>query len=169
MGPSRSTRDNDRLPGRGGLRAAPWFGAALVVVAVSGCWGGVPDSVGVRNGQLAPCPSTPNCVHTGLRHPDGTRSIYLIGAVPRHQVIDRIRALVEAIPRTTILSEAPDYLHAEVRSRLFRFVDDVEVLILPDGEVVVRSASRVGKGDMGVNAARVEALRASMVEAGLIR
>jgi len=141
----------------------------MVVVAMSGCWGGVPDTVGVRNGQLAPCPPTPNCVHTGLRHPDGTSSIYLDGTVPRHEVMGRIRSVIEAIPRTTVVTEGPDYLHAEVRSRVFRFVDDLEVLIMPDGEVVVRSASRVGKGDLGVNAARVEELRASMVEAGLIR
>ena len=141
----------------------------MVVVAMSGCWGGVPDSVGLRDGQLAPCPATPNCVHTGLRHPDGTASIHLDGTVPRHQVMARIRTVIEALPRTTVVTESTDYLHAEVRSRLFRFVDDLEVLIMPDGEVVVRSASRVGKGDMGVNAARVEDLRARMVEARLIR
>lgn len=140
-----------------------------MVVVLSGCWGGVPDSVGMRDGQLAPCPATPNCVHTGLRHPDGTASIYLDGAVARHLVMPRLRAVVEAIPRTTIVSETHDYVHAEVRSRLFRFVDDLEILIMPDGELVVRSASRVGSGDLGVNAARVETLRASLVEADLVR
>jgi len=81
-----------------------------------------------------------------------------------------VREAVAALPRTRIVDEAPGYLRAECRSRLFRFVDDLE-LELRAGErrVAVRSASRVGRSDLGVNRRRVEALRAALRERALAR
>lgn len=137
--------------------------AALVI------WPGVPDTVGVRNGSLAPCPGTPNCVHTGLRHPDGTRGIFLQGRLVRSEIIPSLVEVVESMPRTTIIEQSEQYIHAEVRSRFFRFIDDIELYVSPDRELIVRSASRVGRGDAGVNAARVAELRERLTEAGLIR
>ena len=64
------------------------------------------------------------------------------------------------MPRTTLVTENQNYLHFECRSRLFRFVDDLEFLIDPDARVIqVRSASRVGYSDLGVNRARVNQVR----------
>ena len=62
--------------------------------------------------------------------------------------------------RTVIVSESEDYIQAEVRSLIFRFVDDLE-FYFPTGETVihVRSASRVGNYDLGVNRKRVEEIR----------
>ena len=54
----------------------------------------------------------------------------------------------------------PGYLYAEFTSRLMGFVDDVEFLLEAAGAIQVRSASRLGKGDLGVNRARIEAIRA---------
>jgi uncharacterized protein (DUF1499 family) len=77
------------------------------------------------------------------------------------------RRAVEALPRTTVVRADERYLHAEVRSRLFRFVDDLELLLAEDGRRIdVRSASRVGHSDLGVNRRRVEALRQALREAG---
>jgi uncharacterized protein (DUF1499 family) len=60
-------------------------------------------------------------------------------------------------PRTRITLESPGYLRAESRSRVFRFVDDVEVVVDGSARVIrFRSASRVGRGDMGVNRKRME-------------
>lgn len=134
-----------------------------------GCWGSAPDDLGPRNGTLAPCPSTPNCVHTGMRQPTGTSGIYLRGEIVRRDQMPRIRAVVEEMPRTRLLTVQDRYLHAEVRSKVFRFVDDLEILISPEREIIVRSASRIGYGDHGVNAARVEELRRRLSEADLIR
>ena len=65
------------------------------------------------------------------------------------------------MPRTRIISSDSHYLHAEFRSRLLRYVDDVE--FHDDGKVLhVRSASRLGRRDFGVNRARVEALRRAL-------
>jgi len=121
------------------------------------------------NGTLRPCPDTPNCVHTGLRHPDGTGGMRLVGDLPRPELMRRLREVVESMPRTTVVEETDGYIHAEARTLVFRFVDDLELLVGPDGELVVRSASRVGRSDLGVNERRVERLRERLEEAELIR
>jgi len=62
--------------------------------------------------------------------------------------------------RTTIVAEKEDYLHAEAKSLIFRFVDDVEFYFPATEKLIhVRSASRVGHSDLGVNRKRVEEIR----------
>ena len=75
----------------------------------------------------------------------------------------QLRRSVEALPGTVVVTSDDRYLHAESTSSLMGYVDDLELLLDPStGRVDVRSASRVGYGDMGVNAARVDTLRDSM-------
>lgn len=140
-----------------------------MVVVLSACGAQAPDTLGPSDGSLAPCPGTPNCVHTGLRDPEGTEPIFLRGDVEVDEMMSRIASIVAAMPRTRIVSERDGYLHAEATSMIFRFVDDLELLLAGDGELVVRSASRVGRSDLGVNARRVERLRAELARAGLTR
>jgi uncharacterized protein (DUF1499 family) len=73
---------------------------------------------------------------------------------------DRLLAALRALPRATIVVDEPLYLHLEVRSRLFRFVDDVE-FSFDDGAGTIhfRSAARRGWWDLGVNRARMRAIR----------
>lgn len=72
-----------------------------------------------------------------------------------------VRRALEAMPRSTVVKQEANYLYAEFRSRLLGFVDDVEFLF--DGSAIqVRSASRLGRRDFGVNRRRVEELRALM-------
>jgi uncharacterized protein (DUF1499 family) len=112
--------------------------------------------------RLAPCPRTPNCVSTqappGPKHMDpipytGTRAA----------AQERLLRVLRAHPRTHVVREEPGYVHAECRSRIFRFVDDVELEIdEPQGAaglIHFRSASRLGRKDFGVNRARMEQLR----------
>lgn len=89
--------------------------------------------------------------------------------VPRNEWMDRIAEVVSEMPRTRIVTRGPDYLHAEATSRIFRFVDDLEIGIGADDEVLVRSSSRVGRSDLGVNGARVEELRTRLKAVGVIR
>lgn len=139
------------------------------IALMTGCWGGPNHKLGIIEGTLAPCPSSPNCVHTGMRHPDGTKGMFADTRVPRAELMELISSVVQATPRTSIIAQDGDYLHAEMTSRIFRFVDDLEILISFDNEVIIRSASRVGRGDMGVNSARVEDLRVRLQAAGAIR
>lgn len=72
--------------------------------------------------------------------------------------MDDLRRIIESMPRTRIVAANNAELHAEFRSRIFRFVDDVDLRL--DGRVVqIRSASRTGYSDLGVNRARVEDVR----------
>jgi len=150
--------------GRGWTR---WI-AALPLFQVA-CGGSPPETLGVRDGGLAPCPSSPNCVHTGNRHPEGTEPFLLRPEWTDRDPMPVVRAVVDSMPRTTVVRVEDRYLHAEARSRVFRFVDDLEVLVKPGEELVVRSASRLGRSDLGVNADRVEELRRRLTEAGLLR
>jgi len=79
-------------------------------------------------------------------------------------------AAVVALPRTTVVTDAPEYLHAECRSAFFGFVDDLEMhLRAKQNLIAVRSASRLGRSDFGVNKKRIEELRQSLRAQGVIR
>src|SRR6185369_17745465 len=100
--------------------------------------------------RLDPCPSTPNCCCS--QDPDSGHFVEpfrFSGDVATARA-DLVRA-VASLPRTRIVLDEPLRLRAECRSLLFRFVDDLELLIVPDGVIHVRSASRVGHSDFGVN------------------
>ncbi len=81
----------------------------------------------------------------------------------KERVYEAARRAVEQLPRWVLVSQNPEQavIKAEVTSRLFRFVDDVQISIEEkDGSVLVnvRSASRVGKGDFGQNARHIRSL-----------
>jgi uncharacterized protein (DUF1499 family) len=77
--------------------------------------------------------------------------------------MSNFRVVVEAMDRVTVVTANDSYLHVEARSAVFRFVDDVEFHLRPkDGIIAVRSAARVGHGDMGVNRERIEAIREAL-------
>jgi len=68
-----------------------------------------------------------------------------------------------SLPRTEIVDASDDYLRATVTSRLLRFTDDVEFLLRADlGEIAMRSSSRLGYYDFGVNRERLESIRAAL-------
>lgn len=126
--------------------------------------GNRPQNLGVRDGGLAPCPNKPNCVSSrasGRRHAIEPLSLRGDPAAS----MQRLREILSAMPRTEVVTARPDYLYAECASRLLGFVDDLEFYC--DGEAIhLRSASRLGHSDLGVNRKRVERIRA-IYEAGL--
>jgi len=114
-----------------------------------------PTNLGVKEGRLAPCRRTPNCVSSQADPAD--REHYIAPIVFRGGM-DEVRRAVESMERATVIAAQGDYLYAEYRTKLLRYVDDLE--ILKSGETLhVRSASRLGRRDFGVNRKRVEALR----------
>jgi uncharacterized protein (DUF1499 family) len=149
------------------LRKKLLLGIAAVVVlgllaslAMLSLFSKVPESIGVRDGRLAACPSSPNCVCS--QDENQRHSIEPLAA--SHDTaadLDRLVRLIERLPRTRIANREESYLHVEFRSLILRFVDDVEFLVDRDGGLIhVRSASRVGYSDLGVNRRRVERIRA---------
>ena len=117
-----------------------------------------PGNLGVKDGRLAPCRRTPNCVSSQADAADREHYIAPIGFRGR---MEELRRAVQSMARTTVITAERNYLYAEYRTPLMRYVDDVELYYDERaGLVHVRSASRLGRRDFGVNRKRVEELRA---------
>ena len=113
-----------------------------------------PTNLGVHDGRLARCRRTPNCV---CSQADPADREHYITQLAFDGPFSDLKSIVAGMPGATIVREESNYLYAEFRTRLMRFVDDVELYL--DGKVLhVRSASRLGRRDFGVNRARVEKL-----------
>ena len=95
--------------------------------------------------ELKPCIQVSHCVREEL-------NVEKIDS-PYEKVI----SIVQNSPRTKIVESDGDYLHAEVTSRIMKYVDDLEISFLPEtNNLIIRSDSRVGDGDFGVNRKRVD-------------
>jgi uncharacterized protein (DUF1499 family) len=162
------------------------IGLALVVVAVllaarfGAFSGSAPGNLGVRDGRLKPPAKTPNSVSSQAElWPDVAQKDYaqiapivLVtssaegGAGDGKATIAKIAQIVEGLPGARVVERRDDYLYAQFTTALMRFVDDVEFWFDPAANVVqVRSASRVGRKDFGVNRARIENIRARLAPA----
>ena len=148
--------------------------AVLVVVAIAAgqlglLQGTPPTDLGVRDGKLKPPSITENSVlsqaalypgHPQRKYAD-IAPLPLKGDGPA--TLARIKAIVEGMDGAKVVKSEPDYLYAQFTTRLMKYVDDVEFWFDPAAKVIqVRSASRVGRGDMGVNRKRIEAVRATL-------
>jgi len=118
--------------------------------------------------RLLPCPETPNCVSSQA----GDTGHFIEPFKFSGQPDDVWTALKNALlrqSRTVITLDADNTLHATATSLIFRFVDDIDVLMDTEAKLIhIRSASRTGYSDFGVNRKRVEALRAQLQQTGVI-
>lgn len=116
-----------------------------------------PTNLGIAGGRLAPCKHTPNCVSSQA---DPQDSEHYIAPIAFRGDFSRLKNAVESMERSTVIKAEGNYLYAEYRTKLMRYVDDLELWYdQPAGMVHVRSSSRLGRRDFGVNRKRVEALR----------
>ncbi len=146
------------------------FAVGLMVSARLGLFGGsTPGNLGVSDGRLKPPSKTPNSVSSQAalwpEHPQreaaAVTALQLQGNGPA--TIARLAQIIEGMDGARIVERRPDYLYAQFTTRLMRFVDDCEFWFDPANNVIqVRSASRVGRGDLGVNRVRIEAIRAKL-------
>ncbi|MBV8032730.1 MAG: DUF1499 domain-containing protein [Betaproteobacteria bacterium] len=120
-----------------------------------------PANLGAKDGRLAPPKRTPNCVSSQADPADAEHYVAPIAfAGTDGEAMAAARRAIASMERSTIVSESPGYLYAEFRSKLLGYVDDLELLFDGPGQRFhVRSASRLGRRDFGVNRKRVEALR----------
>ncbi len=154
-----------------------WLALAVVAVLLAARFGAfagrTPDNLGVHDGKLKPPSRTPNSVSSQADlWPDAPQKDYArIAPLPlagdAKATIARIAAVIEDLPGARIVERRDDYLYAQFNTALMRYVDDVEFWVDPAAGVVqVRSASRLGSKDFGVNRARVESIRARLAGAG---
>jgi len=129
-----------------------------------------PTKASIINGKLPICGSSPNCVSSQAEIHDKHHYIspFEIKGNPRQAWAELKKAILKQ-PRMVITHETHISLHAEATSLVFRFVDDINVLLDADAELIhIRSASRVGHSDFGVNRKRIEALRAELRKVGVL-
>lgn len=140
------------------------FGAFISILLLAGCAGEIP-TLGVATGKLMQCPDKPNCVNsqeTNEEHSIAPIVGYNTQADTKQQLID----ILNNTSNAEIKEVKDDFIRAEFVSKIFRFVDDVEFYFpkTDSQEVIihVRSASRVGHSDLGVNRDRIEEIRSQM-------
>ena len=152
-----------------------WFVALLLLVIAAvlllagqlGMLKGAPPSdLGIKDGRLKPPAQTPNSVSSQANlYPDHPQALY--AAIPPlafqgdgKAAMARLVSVVQAQPSTVIVSQTDAYIYAQSTSRLLRFTDDVEFwLDVASQTIHVRSASRIGRKDFGVNRQRIETIR----------
>ncbi len=143
----------------------PWmkYAAPSILAVLLACTGGRPTDIGVRDGRLAPCPDSPNCVSSQAS--DGKHRIDpLRYEGTEEKAKERLLAILKGIGRSNIVLDDKHYLHAEFTSTLFRFVDDGEFLFNDKEKTIqIRSAARSGYYDFGVNRRRMEVIRSGLV------
>jgi len=134
------------------------LGFFLAVCLFGGCGGSRPSNLGVKDNRLSPCPSSPNCV-SSQSDQEKHRIDPIRFSSPPAGAMDRLKKVVRGMERTTVVSETSNYLHVEFRTFL-GFVDDAEFCLDENQKVIhLRSASRVGYWDLGVNRRRMESVR----------
>lgn len=133
--------------------------ALVVSVMLASCSGSRPANLGITDGNLAPCPESPNCVSS-----QSTDKKHFIDPLGYDGLLAEARgklvSIIQSTKRSRIISQENTYIHAEYTSALFRFIDDVEFYFDDTAKTIhVRSASRVGYSDLGVNRKRIESIR----------
>ena len=140
------------------------LGASLSI----GCGGRMPEDLGAQNSRLIDCPESPNCV-SSFAEDEGHQIAALAIEGDAAAAWAALVEVVTATPRVEVIRQEDGYLHAVYTSALMRYRDDVEFLMdTANDEIEVRSASRVGYGDMDANRNRIEALRAALAERGVV-
>ena len=143
-------------------------GAGIVGLIVWARSSTAPLTLGPNKGTLAECPSSPNCVSSYATDPQHRIEPLRFDGDASH-AMETLVGAIQGMPRSQIMtsSESDGYLHAEFRSAFIGYIDDVEFLVDPEASLIhVRSASRLGHSDMGVNRNRVESIRVLFAQVG---
>lgn len=115
--------------------------------------------LGLVRGRLWGCPNQPNCACSEYR-----RTIAFVPPIEFEgepvKAWEMMQTLIDRMPRSKVIDRRDGYLHIEVSSPIYRFVDDVELRLDRANRLIhVRSAARIGYSDLGVNRRRVETIR----------
>lgn len=142
---------------------------ALILIQLGALAGRKPADLGVREGRLKPPSPTPNSVSSqAALHPGHPQQAYAeIAPLPFKPgggpaSLQALAAVLGAMPGVTVVEQRPDYLYATAQTRWLKFTDDMEFWANPARNAIdLRSASRLGRRDFGVNRERIEAVRAA--------
>jgi len=132
--------------------------------STSGCSAPRPDNLGLKNNLLLTCPKSPNCVlsqASDAKHK--IKPIYYATSVEAAK--EKLIKVIQSMDGTRIIKQDEVYWHVEFTTRWLRFIDDVE-FYFPESEALIhlRSASRSGYWDLGVNRKRTKEIRSRFEE-----
>ncbi len=134
----------------------------LLSTIVAACSGGSPHHLGNHDGQLAACPSSPNCVSSQSKE-KGQYLAPLTGPGDPQQLWARLQHILSTRHDTVMVQQDPDYIRVEFHTTFF--IDDGEFLLdASRGLIHCRSASRLGYSDLGKNRRRLEQIRRALAE-----
>jgi uncharacterized protein (DUF1499 family) len=145
------------------LAAACVLGAKIALTGEPQLLAGTrPTNLGVHARQLAPCPSTLNCINSQSQDTAHRIEPFTYNSSPQ-EAMANLKTALQSFRRVKVIAQTDDYLYAEFTIPVVGFVDDVEFLLDKDAKVIhVRSASRLGESDLGVNRKRIETLQAKL-------
>lgn len=140
----------------------------LGLIIASGLFSGSASAaISISSDRLEPCPSSPNCV-VSVNGDEEHQIDPITYNSDRATAKETLLKVLSVVPRTEVIDSTDNYIHAESTSRIFKFVDDVEFYFPEDENVIhLRSASRVGESDLGVNRRRMEQIRLAMQDLGI--
>lgn len=146
--------------------------AIVIAIIFAGIWiivqiigRNTPEGLGVHEGSLAECPDTPNCVCSDCERADKMPPLEFPGDAASAKTALKAALQTKGIP---VIEEQQNYLHAVATTPLMRFKDDLEFLIVPEEKKIqFRSASRLGKSDLGKNRARLKEIFALLEKNGI--
>ena len=134
------------------------------LLGLVGCAGERPANLGIHEGGLTACPSSPNCV-SSQANDQGHHIAPLSFGGDGDAAFVRLKRVLDLRGDATIIQEQPGYLQFELRTTLF--VDDAEFLLDREKRIIhIRSASRLGYSDLGKNRSRLEEIRREFQQAG---
>ncbi|GBF83631.1 hypothetical protein AsFPU3_0674 [Aphanothece sacrum FPU3] len=123
-----------------------------------------PNNLGIIEGKLAVCPTTPNCVSSQSQEAEHSIAPFSYQG-STSDAIATLKKIINQQERSKIIAETDQYLYAQFTSKWMGFVDDVEFFLNPEKSIIdVRSASRLGESDLGVNRQRIEEIRQAFVD-----
>ncbi len=157
MSPLRTGRYSARRKVHAAICLLVFFGVSPVCIAETGA------GMSEQTEKLSPCPDSPNCVQS--EYPDHKSYLKPLDLQDKDpgEILQVLQQVLDDMPRSRIVEQQSDYLRAEFTSRIFKFVDDLELRYDPAAGVMhIRSASRSGYYDFGVNRKRVEYIRAAL-------
>lgn len=132
--------------------------SAIVCMVIFSCTGQRPENLGIHNGRLTDCPSKPNCISSQAEDEKHVLTPFRYQG-EKKAAFERLKKIIRSVERMTIVAETDNYVHIECKSKIMGFVDDLEFFFPKEKIIHIRSASRIGYSDLGVNRKRVEYLR----------
>jgi len=138
----------------------------LSMLLLVGCASVEKKEIGIVEGKFYPCPTSPNCV-SSMAPKENSSYIkpILYKEITKDLANKKIIEILEKLKNTKIIESNDEYIHAEVRSSFFKFIDDIEFYFPKNKNIIqIRSLARTGYSDFGVNRKRMEKIRVKFYE-----